>query len=348
MQNEIYMIKFNNDKFIELLNELAKKIYSDSLSHFELQNFFKELARYAAHSFGEEQNLLKKYNIDMEFRQIITSNQNYFLKEIDEICKNSDKNLDASTNLLNFLIVWLDEHIFRKTQALIDQILFIQMGNDPKKAYEIAKTKQGDKLLSKVINKFTQILTKNLKDLKDENKRLEELLAQKNSEIGYIKNQYKDIFSTDSITNLPNKAEAIKQMDMLFENSQEFYAMLIKYPNYNNLLATQGIRSTKESLKLIADIFQLSLESMDQVFALNSGDFLIISPSSSESNVINLANKIISKIEHNSELSITTQKEKNVLSISILSSNEFKTSEEMLNKLENKIIENLKESNINV
>ncbi|MCI6988423.1 MAG: diguanylate cyclase [Campylobacter sp.] len=348
MQNEIYMIKFSNDKFIELLNSLAKKIYNDSLSYFELQNFFKDIARYAAHSFTEEKSLLEKYDIDIHFKQIIINHQNFFLKEIDEICKNSDKNLKSSTNLLNFLIFWLDDHIFNKINMLIDQILFIQMGNESKKAYEISKIKQSDKLLSKIINRSTQILRKNLKELQDENKRLEELLAQKNSEIGYIKDKHRDIFSTDSITNLPNKSEAIRQMDLLFENNQEFFAMLIRYPNYNNLLATQGIRSTKESLKLIADIFQLSLESGDSVFSLNAGDFLVISPNASESNVINLANKIISKIEYNSELSITTQKEKSVLSLSILNSSEFKSSNEMLNKLENKIIENLKESSINI
>lgn len=310
------ILKLNNDKFIAIVNALGEKIANNTLTFFDTQTFYRKIAQYSAHQFSQEKNFLDNSQICDEFKDEFKKAQDGFLNELSRLCQESSEELFNSVELLNFLIYWLDTHIIKRTALLFEQVKLIKNEQlSPKDAYIKAKDNFKELSLVRVINSMIDVVFDKNRELRSKNDYLESLLIKRDEELNYLKDKYRDSFSIDPITGLKNRGEALKYAKTMLEKTKKemLYAVMIKFDEYKELLSSHGISTAKDSLAKIADIFQLNLRSDDRIFALNAGEFLLICVSPSQAGVINAINRLIAKVEENSELNLLTSKDKNTI-----------------------------------
>lgn len=300
-------IEKRNSNYIKLVNTLGRKLANDSLSHFELQAFFKDMAQYSSQQFEDINQIIDEYHIYEKQVQTHKQNQKMFIKEMVLLCDSVSEDLSKAKMLLDFLIFWMDSQVLGQDKVLLRQISLISSGKTPKEAYELTSiSPNGNDTLIRTLNEMLDLLLQRNRELSESNKILAANLEQKQKELLYLNQKYGSIVTVDETTKLPNRKQALKDIDKYINNGvkdeSKLGLLLISIGNYDELLKKFGARIDEELILRTIDIIKNTTRSDDVVYFMRRNELLVLCPSSSETSIINIANLLIANTKNSRDI----------------------------------------------
>ena len=212
------------------INHYGNLLSENTISIEDISIALLDLTSYAEFHFKEEESLMRARNlyrshieehikVHRVFMQDIYSMQAFILEE-DQA---------SARQLLDFLIHWLAYHILGIDQNMARQVAAIEEGATPKQAFE-AEGKQNDSstipLLAALKGLFEQVSERN-KELLRFNQLLEDKVEERTAELKRANKKLEELSLTDSLTNLPNRRCAFKQLAVHWQESKELGMPLV-------------------------------------------------------------------------------------------------------------------------
>lgn len=325
MSNTTDKIKNFDEEYIKITNGLIRSIADESISVFDINSFFKNIAIYAANQIDNIKLATKIFDIDE--RQISSHKKGYdfLVNELDKMCSIVNDEPYEVIKLAIFLVYWADENIFRHNYALLKQISLIESGISPKRAYDIINfkdtpltlTKAYSLLISKILEKNEKLvgvnknIKYNLQDIKDRLKKMEE----------------KAFSILDPVTDLPNRSKALEILQTLIPKGVSM--MIILLTNYKDLINLKGLESADTLLIKVINSIKNLIRSDDMLFSTKKGELMLLSPNINETGAINIANLLLNRVPKDSSITEELKGYNNLsinIGISISNSNSTVTS----------------------
>ncbi|MDN3613805.1 GGDEF domain-containing protein [Vibrio gallaecicus] len=270
---------------VGFINHYGNLLSENTLSIDDISVALLDLTRYAEFHFKEEESLMRErgvYNLHIEehvkvhrmFMQDIYSMQAFILEE-DQL---------SARQLLDFLIHWLAYHILGIDQNMARQVAAIEEGATPLQAFEVEE-KQNDSstvpLLAALKGLFEQVSERN-KQLLRFNQLLESKVEERTAELKRANKQLEELSLTDSLTKLPNRRSAFKQLAVHWQDSKEFgtplVCIMIDADHFKCINDTCGHDAGDLVLQTLARELKNSFRNDDIVCRLGGDEFLIICP----------------------------------------------------------------------
>ncbi|MEZ9012781.1 GGDEF domain-containing protein [Vibrio splendidus] len=209
---------------VGFINHYGNLLSENTISIDDMSVALRDLTRYAEFHFKEEESLMRDcgvYELHIEehikvhrvFMRDIYSMQAFILEE----------DQSSARQLLDFLIHWLAYHILGIDQNMARQMAAIEEGATPLEAFE-AEEKQRDSstlpLLAALKGLFEQVSERN-KQLLRFNQLLEDKVEERTAELKQANKKLEELSLTDSLTKLPNRRSAFKQLALHWQDSKE-------------------------------------------------------------------------------------------------------------------------------
>lgn len=320
-------IKKLDDMYIQIVNSLLLNITDGTISNFNINSFFRDIAIYTANQECSIKAACEEFSIDQRQVDIHKKGSNILVHELSELYSSVTSDSLKILNLSNFLVYWADIYIFRNNYALTKQISLIEAGISPSKAYEIINFEHTDFTLTRSFNQIiTNILSKN-ESLAIINKRLRTELNNAQNKIKMI--EAENLSTLDLSTNLPNRSKALETLESMSNN--DVAVLMINIANYKNISNASGSDAANSVVLTIADAIQDLVRNDDMLFSTKKGELMLICPKLNETGAINIANSIISKATKDSEVLKQLQGlEETIINIGIAISNGSSSVENIL------------------
>lgn len=270
---------------VGFINHYGNLLSENTLSIDDISVALLDLTRYAEFHFKEEESLMRErgvFSLHIEehvkvhrmFMQDIYSMQAFILEE-DQL---------SARQLLDFLIHWLAYHILGIDQNMARQVAAIEEGATPLQAFEVEE-KQNDSstvpLLAALKGLFEQVSERN-KQLLRFNQLLESKVEERTAELKRANKQLEELSLTDSLTKLPNRRSAFKQLAVHWQDSKEFgtplVCIMIDADHFKCINDTCGHDAGDLVLQTLARELKNSFRNDDIVCRLGGDEFLIICP----------------------------------------------------------------------
>lgn len=285
-------IKSFDEEYIKITNSLIRSIADESISTFDINSFFRDIAIYAANQIANIKLATKLFGIDE--RQVASHKKGYdfLVNELDKMCSIVNDKPYEVINLSIFLVYWADENIFRHNYALLKQILLIESGISPQKAYDIINFKDTPLTLRKayglliyrIIDKNEKLVNTNrsikynLQDIKDRLQKMEE-----------------NAFSVlDPVTDLPNRSKALEILQTLIPKG--VCVMIISVTNYKDMINIKGLDAANTALLAVINSIKELIRSDDMLFSTKKGELMLLLPKINETSAISIANLLLNRV----------------------------------------------------
>ena len=337
-------IENKNSDYIKLLDNFSINLSNNTLTFFDIQNFFKELGEYSANQFLNIEKAIKEFGIDKRQEEIHLKNQKLFIQELAFICSFVSEDINKVKVLLNFLLYWTDLEIFKQNRGLIMQIELIEKGMEPSVAYELTNISNEDSMFARSVNKFINTLIKNNNELVDKNRALNDRIKNLEEKIEKSKSEF--YLQVDNLTNLPNRSQGIKTLELLLSKNKENSVgiFLISFTNYNQILEKFGSKIANGLTLTLITLIDSITRSDDIIYSMKRGEFMVICPNLNEASAINIANSLLDKAKNNSIIKSLLNEHQNLdINIGIALSDRYNDSKIMLQKADFNLKEAKKE-----
>lgn len=270
---------------VEIINRYGELIAENSISLEDIRMALFELSRYAEFHFKEEENLMRRVGIYSEHIEEHIKVHRAFMSDIVSMqAFISDENKKASEHLLNFLIHWLAYHILGIDQNMSRQVKQIQLGVDPKTAWQNEERKQDsstEPLLKALNGLFDQVSERN-KALLELNQCLEDKVQERTKQLSQANKQLEELSLTDSLTKLPNRRCAIRKLKVYWQESvqhnEPLVCIMIDADYFKQVNDTSGHDAGDRLLVELAQTLQHAFRSDDLVCRLGGDEFFVICP----------------------------------------------------------------------
>ena len=281
----IDLVDEQHQYLVGFINHYGNLLSENTLSIDDISVALLDLTRYAEFHFKEEESLMRErgvYSLHIEehvkvhrvFMQDIYSMQAFILEE-DQL---------SARQLLDFLIHWLAYHILGIDQNMARQVAAIEEGATPLQAFEVEE-KQKDSstvpLLAALKGLFEQVSERN-KQLLRFNQLLESKVEERTAELKRANKKLEELSLTDSLTKLPNRRSAFKQLAVHWQDSKEFgtplVCIMIDADHFKCINDTCGHDAGDLVLQTLARELKNSFRNDDIVCRLGGDEFLIICP----------------------------------------------------------------------
>lgn len=290
-------------KLVDITNVLGKLLSEGNAKKEDLENILAELADYTDYHFAEEEKIMEQYKVDQRHISKHKEIHTGFLNDVGELQKDlANGKLKLSEDLLHFLANWLVYHILGSDMSMSRQVESIKNGMSAEEAYE---TKEGkvDKatsmLLKSMNNLFEQVTSRN-KELKELNTNLEDIVEKRTSELNEAnKNLYK-LATTDVLTGLANRRQAMNDLDILWNHKekdiQNLSCMMIDADNFKQINDNYGHDAGDIVLQELSKMLEHSVRTDDIVYRLGGDEFFIVCPETDEEGVLKVAQNVHKKV----------------------------------------------------
>ncbi|WP_420825056.1 GGDEF domain-containing protein [Vibrio lentus] len=306
---------------VGFINHYGNLLSENTISIDDINIALLELARYAEFHFKEEESLMRDcgvYELHLEehikvhrvFMQDIYSMQAFILEE-DQV---------SARQLLDFLIHWLTYHILGIDQNMARQMVAIEEGATPLQAFE-AEEKQQDSstvpLLAALNGLFEQVSERN-KQLLRFNQLLEDKVEERTAELKRASKKLEELSLTDSLTHLPNRRSAFKQLALHWQDSKELgiplVCIMIDADNFKRINDTSGHDAGDLVLQTLSRELKNTFRNDDIVCRLGGDEFLVICPNTDLKGGMHIAETARQKV---SQLEVETSHQVWIGSISV-------------------------------
>lgn len=281
---------------VEIINRYGELIAENNISLADIRMALFELSRYAEFHFKEEENLMREAGLYEKHVEAHIKVHRAFMSDIVSMqAFISEENIKASEHLLNFLIHWLAYHILGIDQNMSRQMKQIESGVDPKVAYEREEKKQDsstEPLLKALNGLFEQVSERN-KELLELNQCLEDKVEERTKQLSQANKQLEQLSLTDSLTKLPNRRSAIRQLKAYWsestQNDEPLVCIMIDVDYFKQVNDTAGHDAGDRLLVEIAQTFSDSFRSDDFVCRLGGDEFFVICPNTDKEGGVHVA-----------------------------------------------------------
>lgn len=306
---------------VGFINHYGNLLSENTISIDDINVALLDLTRYAEIHFKEEESLMRDcgvYELHIEehikvhraFMQDIYSMQAFILGE-DQV---------LARQLLDFLIHWLAYHILGIDQNMARQMAAIEGGATPLQAFE-AEEKQQDSstvpLLAALNGLFEQVSERN-KQLLCFNQLLEDKVEERTAELKRANEKLEELSLTDSLTDLPNRRSAFKQLALHWQDSKELgmplVCIMIDADHFKRINDTSGHDAGDLVLQTLARELKNTFRNDDIVCRLGGDEFLVICPDTDLKGGMYIAETARQKV---SELEVETSNQVWIGSISV-------------------------------
>jgi len=266
---------------VGFINKYAELIAENSLKSDDVKIALEKLADYAEFHFKEEEALMTRMALDPRHLSYHFKLHRNFMADIRSMQALIDfEDHNSSELLLDFLIHWLAYHILGSDQNMARQIESINMGATPSEAYdreERERDKSTEPLLNALNGLFEQVSARN-KLLLALNQSLEAKVEQRTKELSDANDMLEELSLTDSLTNLPNRRHAIRQLKSLWETSLNLVCIMIDADHFKQVNDNSGHDIGDIVLCELAKTLKDAFRSDDIVCRLGGDEFLVICP----------------------------------------------------------------------
>nr|WP_050650350.1 GGDEF domain-containing protein [Vibrio coralliirubri] len=306
---------------VGFINHYGNLLSENTISIDDINIALLDLTRYAEFHFKEEESLMRDcgvHQLHIEehikahrvFMRDIYSMQAFILEE-DQV---------SARQLLDFLIHWLAYHILGIDQNMARQMTAIEKGATPLQAFE-AEAKQQDSatvpLLAALNGLFEQVSERN-KQLLRFNQLLEDKVEERTAELKRASKKLEELSLTDSLTHLPNRRSAFKQLALHWQDSKELgmplVCIMIDADNFKRINDTSGHDAGDLVLQTLSRELKNTFRNDDIVCRLGGDEFLVICPNTDLKGGMHIAETARQKV---SELEVETSHQVWIGSISV-------------------------------
>lgn len=288
---------------VNITNDFGILIAQNEVAFDDLEKIFNELASYTQYHFAEEEKLMAKMGVDKRHVEYHVREHHGFLQDVLELHQEmATGDHSASENLLNFLMSWLVYHILGSDMSLSRQIKAVGNGRTAAEAFD-AEGQGGDLgthlLLKSLNNLFHQVSERN-KDLRDLNRHLEDKVAARTQELSAANCHLQELASTDVLTGLANRRQAIYALEKLWQESEKnatsLSCVMIDADGFKQINDSYGHDAGDFVLQTLAKELTYAVRTDDLVCRLGGDEFLVLCPATDQQGALNIANQIHAKI----------------------------------------------------
>lgn len=279
----LHEVDEQHHRLIDLINRFGTlTMDDDGASIASLETVFGELADYARYHFAEEEAMMEANQLDAHLVAQHRANHASFLDEVVLLHRGAADNRDAAKYLLQFLTHWLAYHILGSDQVMARQIAAIQSGNRSEEAYlshVSSNNPATDTLLAALNALFHQVSERN-HELVRLNKTLEARVLERTQALTEANQRLDDLANTDTLTGLPNRRCAMRNLAVEWENSAlqgtPLSCMMIDADGFKAINDLHGHDSGDVVLRALSKQLQHAVRTDDMVCRLGGDEFLII------------------------------------------------------------------------
>lgn len=281
---------------VEIINKYGALIAENNISLQDIRIALFELSRYAEFHFKEEESLMREVGLyDRHIEEHVQVHRAFMVDVVSMQAFISEDNKKSSEHLLNFLIHWLAYHILGIDQNMSRQVKQVESGICPKVAWEMEEKKQDSStapLLKALNGLFDQVSARN-KELLELNQCLEDKVEERTKQLQHANKQLEQLSLTDSLTKLPNRRSAIRQLKAYWtesiQNDEPLVCIMIDIDFFKQVNDTAGHDAGDRLLIEIAQTFSDSFRSDDFVCRLGGDEFFVICPNTDLQGGIHIA-----------------------------------------------------------
>jgi hemerythrin len=275
----------------------------EGASAVEIEEVLSELARYAQFHFSQEESLMSTSGLPVQY---VETHRHKHLKFMDEVsllysATNADNRV-AAKSLLQFLTDWLAYHILGDDQFMARQIALLEsdgilQDSNPSSATSHDPAK--DALLSALNGLFQQVSDRN-HELVLLNKSLEARVAERTQALTEANHRLDYIANTDALTQLPNRRNAMRSLDLAWRESVHgdtpLACMMIDADGFKQINDTHGHDAGDEVLRALSRQLRGAVRTDDLVCRLGGDEFFIICPATDMNGALKVAEKIRAEV----------------------------------------------------
>jgi len=285
---------------VDVINQFGELLTQpEGFAFGDIEKIFGELAAYTQYHFKEEEMLMDAAGIDPRHLEHHQHEHVNFLQEVtQQHAAITPDSPDKAKSLLKFLVYWLAYHILGSDQCMAKQIKAIQSGQSPANAYlaeERMKEGAVEPLLHALNGLFRQVSDRN-RELLQLNQTLEARVAQRTEELGIANKQLEEIALTDVLTGLPNRRYAMRQLELVWNESisedTPLACMMIDADGFKQVNDNYGHDAGDEVLRQLSRNLKYGVRTDDIVCRLGGDEFFAICPHTQAEGAAQLAEKL--------------------------------------------------------
>ncbi|OEU73290.1 MAG: diguanylate cyclase [Desulfuromonadales bacterium C00003068] len=288
---------------VNVTNDFGVLIAQDEVDFDDLEKIFNELASYTQYHFAEEEKLMAEMAVDKRHVEYHEREHYGFLQDVMELHQEmASGDQKASEHLLNFLMSWLVYHILGSDMSLARQINAVASGKSGAEAYDADGQggNLGTNLLLKSLNNLFHQVSERNKDLRDLNRNLEDKVAARTQELSTTNYRLQELASTDALTGLANRRQAIHSLEKLWQESENnatpLSCAMIDADGFKQINDRYGHHAGDLVLQRLAKELTYAVRTDDLVCRLGGDEFLILCPATDQQGALCLANQIHERI----------------------------------------------------
>ncbi|WP_434996553.1 GGDEF domain-containing protein [Vibrio scophthalmi] len=284
---------------VEIINRYGELVAENTIAMQDIRSILFELSRYAEFHFREEEALMRNQGIYSQHLEKHIKVHRAFMTEIIGMqAFVSEQNKQAAVLLLNFLIHWLAYHILGIDKNMSRQLEKIDRGVPARKAYEEeekSRDSSTEPLLAALTGLFDQVSQRN-KALLELNQNLEDMVEDRTKQLRTANKQLEELSLTDSLTKLPNRRSAMRNLKQLWQISQQksepLVAIMIDVDHFKEVNDSAGHDAGDLVLQEIAMLLQHHFRNDDIVCRLGGDEFFVLCPNTEQSGGLYVANQV--------------------------------------------------------
>ncbi len=294
-EQHLYLVGF--------VNQYGGLLSENNVSTDDVRKALFELARYAEFHFKEEEQLMRNAGIAEEHLSEHIQVHRSFMLEINSMqAFIADDDHRPAVLLLEFLIHWLAYHILGIDQSMARQVKAIEEGEDPFEAYKREQRERDaaiEPLLNALNGLFQQVSARN-KELVRLNQSLEDKVEERTRQLHRANKQLEKLSLTDSLTSLPNRRQAMQQLQEFWlrsvEEGNNLTCMMIDADHFKHVNDTWGHDAGDSVLIAVSRSLKQRFRNDDIVCRLGGDEFFVICPNTDLEGGLYIAQQVLAEI----------------------------------------------------
>lgn len=293
-----------HQSLVNIVNRYSSLLAENHVSLDEIRLALFELSRYSEYHFKEEEKLMREVGISaLHLEEHIQVHRTFMSEVFSMQAFIHDVDDRSAVQLLEFLIHWLAYHILGIDQNMARQVIAIRSGMSAEEAYakeEREKNAATEPLLNALNALFDQVSERN-RELVKLNQSLEEKVIERTQQLYQVNRQLEALSMTDSLTGLPNRRKAMRQLvlhwNLAQDNQQPFVCVMIDIDGFKAVNDHHGHDVGDKVLTTIANMLRDHFRSDDLVCRLGGDEFLVICPETNTAGGVYIAEQVCRAIQ---------------------------------------------------
>ncbi|KQA21976.1 GGDEF domain-containing protein [Vibrio metoecus] len=289
---------------VNIVNRYSSLLAENHVSLEEIRLALFELSRYSEYHFKEEEKLMREVGIsDRHLEEHIQVHRTFMSEVFSMQAFIHDVDDRSAVQLLEFLIHWLAYHILGIDQNMARQVIAIRSGMSAEEAYakeEREKNAATEPLLNALNALFDQVSERN-RELVKLNQSLEEKVIERTQQLYQVNRQLEALSMTDSLTGLPNRRKAMRQLVLHWNlaqgNQQSFACVMVDVDGFKAVNDLYGHDVGDRVLTTLAHTLRDHFRSDDLVCRLGGDEFLVLCPETNTLGAVHIAQAVCHAIQ---------------------------------------------------